>query len=177
MKTSFQPGRLGAVLLSAGLSSGFFTPRAQALTLQETYALKGNGKVAELLLQATGSPQGDMVVSALAQPGAASTLLADLNALGLEHGARAGRLVTGRLPFSAVRYLDQPASLHSIRPSHALFQAASDPGAGRQGFTISQGDTEMYAAAARTRFQVDGTGVKVGCCRIRMIASRSQALS
>jgi hypothetical protein len=163
MKTSFQPGRLGAVLLSAGLSSGFFTPRAHALTLQEAYTLKGNGKVAaELLLQASGAPRGDMVVSALAQPGAASTLLADLNALGLEHGAIAGRLVTGRLPYSAIRHLDQLASLHSLRPSHALFQAAADPGAGRQGFTISQGDKEMYAESARTRFQVDGTGVKVG---------------
>jgi hypothetical protein len=163
MKTSFQPGRLGAVLLSAGLSSGFFAPRAHALTLQEAYALKGNGKVAaELLLQASGAPRGNMVVSALAQPGAASTLLADLNALGLEHGARAGRLVTGRLPYSAVRHLEPLASLHSLRPSHALFQAAADPGAGRQGSIVSQGDTEMYAQSARTRFQVDGTGVKVG---------------
>jgi hypothetical protein len=57
MKTAFQPGRLCAVLLSAGLSSGFFTPRAHALTLQEAYALKGSGKVAaELLLSASGAP-------------------------------------------------------------------------------------------------------------------------
>jgi hypothetical protein len=163
MKTSFQPGRLGAVLLSAGLSSGFFTPRAHALTLQEAYALKGTGKVAtELLVAASGAPKGNVVISALAQSSQAEKLLAGLKALGLEHGARAGRLVTGRLPFSAVRHLDRLASLHSIRPSHALFQAASDPGAGRQGFTISQGDKEMYAESARTRFQVDGTGVKVG---------------
>jgi hypothetical protein len=151
------------VLLSAGLLSGFFTPRAHALTLQEAYALKGTGKVAtELLVAASGAPKGNVVISALAQPSQAEKLLADLKALGLEHGASAGRLVTGRLPFSAVQHLDQLASLHSLRPSHALFQAASDPGAGRQGFTISQGDKEMYAESARTRFQVDGTGVKVG---------------
>jgi hypothetical protein len=163
MKTAFQPGRLCAVLLSAGLSSGFFTPRAHALTLQEAYALKGSGKVAaELLLSASGAPKGDVVVSALAQPGQAEKLLAQLNALGLEHGAAAGRLVTGRLPLAAVRKLDPLASLHSIRPSQALFHAASDPGAGRQGAIVSQGDTEMHAASARTRFQIDGTGVKVG---------------
>jgi hypothetical protein len=148
---------LAAILLAST------TLPVSALTLQDAYTLKGNGKVAaELLLSASGAPKGDVVISALAQPGAASKLLADLNTLGLEHGASAGRLVTGRLPYSAVRRLNQLASLHSIRPTHALFQAASDPGAGRQGFTISQGDKKMYAAAARTHFQVDGTGVKVG---------------
>ncbi|MGZ8246322.1 S8 family serine peptidase, partial [Methylomagnum sp.] len=135
---------------------------AQALTLQEAYALKGSGQVAtELLLSASGAPKGDAMVSALARPGQGGRLLTDLNRLGLMHGAQAGRLVTGRLPLSAVPKLAGLASLHSIRPSHALFLAA-DPGAGRQGSIVSQGDTEMYAAAARTRFQVDGTGVKVG---------------
>jgi hypothetical protein len=163
MKTLFQPTRLRAVLLSAGLSSLLPVPQTQAMTLQEAYALKGSGKVAaELLLQASGAPKGDAVVSALAQPGQGPQLLAQLNALGLEHGAAAGRLVTGRLPLSAVRHLDTLASLHSIRPSHALFHAAGDPGARRQGSIVSQGDTEMHAAAARTRFQIDGSGVKVG---------------
>jgi hypothetical protein len=152
-----------AARVSAVLLPFVFPCSSSALTLSEAYALKGTGKVAtELLLAASGAPKGGVVISALAQPGAAPTLLADLNALGLEHGASAGRLVTGRLPFSAVRRLDQLASLHSLRPSHALFQAASDPGVGRQGFTVSQGDKEMYANTARTRFQVDGTGVKVG---------------
>jgi hypothetical protein len=162
MKTSFHPGRLRAALLSAGLSSALFTLQAHALTLQEAYALKGSGKVAaELLLSASGTPKGGVTVAALAQPGQAERLLADLRHLGIEHGAAAGRLVTGRLPYAAVGKLDPLASLHSIRPSHALFQAA-DPGAGRQGSIVSKGDTEMYAATARTRFQVDGTGVKVG---------------
>jgi hypothetical protein len=152
-----------AALASAVLLPFVFPCSSAALTLSEAYALKGSGKVAaELLLSASGAPKGEIVISALAQPSQAETLLADLKALGLEHGARAGRLVTGRLPYSAIRHLDQLASLHSLRPSHALFQAAADPGAGRQGFTISQGDKEMYADTARTRFQVDGTGVKVG---------------
>jgi hypothetical protein len=149
--------------LSAATLLASTTFSAPALTLQDAYILKGHGKVAaELLLSASGAPQGGVIISALAQPEAAPKLLADLKALGLEHGTSAGRLVTGRLPFPAVRHLDQLASLHSLRPSHVLFQAASDPGAGRQGFTISQGDTEMFAAAARIRFQVDGTGVTVG---------------
>jgi hypothetical protein len=152
-----------AARVSAVLLPFVFPCSSSALTISEAYTLKGSGKVAaELLAMAAGAPRSGLVVSALAQPGQAERLLADLKVLGLEHGAWAGRLVTGRLPFSAVRHLDLFASLHSIRPSHALFQAASDPDSGQQGFTVSQGDKEMYAAAARTRFQVDGTGVKVG---------------
>jgi hypothetical protein len=136
---------------------------ASAFTLQEAYALKGSGKVAaELLLSASGAPKGGVTVAALAQPGQAERLLADLTTLGLEHGAAAGRLVTGRLPYAAVGRLDPLASLHSIRPSQPLFHQADDPGFGRQGSIVSKGDTELYAAAARTRFQVDGSGVTVG---------------
>ena len=60
--------------------------------------------------------EGTVAIDAIARGDDASQLLADLRALGLQEGAAAGRLVSGRLPLSAIPDAAGLSSLHSARP-------------------------------------------------------------
>lgn len=149
--------------LAAALAAAVSSP-ASALGFAEAYALKNDKIAAEIAFAARGAPAGGIVASALALRGQGENLLADLQGLGLARGARAGRLVAGWLPWSAVPKLERLASLHSIKPAAALYHAARPlpPYYGPQGAVVSQGDKETFADKARARFGVDGAGVKVG---------------
>ncbi len=82
----------------------------------------------------------------------AEVLLADLEALGLDHGATFGRYVSGRLPIVAIADAAALASLKSARPAAMTWV----------GLTDSQGDASMRADEARTTYGLDGSGVSVG---------------
>lgn len=76
----------------------------------------------------------------------------DLEALGLEDGAVAGRLVSGRLPITAI---EEAASLSTLHGMHAAV------GGGGVGDITSQGDVSMQTDQVRSNQGVDGAGVKV----------------
>ena len=88
-----------------------------------------------------------------AAAGDPEVLAADLEALGLEGGAVFGRMVSGRLPMSAIPLLEALNSLQFARLAYAMANA---------GAVTSQGDAVMRADIARNTFGVDGTGVMVG---------------
>lgn len=96
---------------------------------------------------------GRVAVTALAQPDQADRLRRDLEALGLEGSATAGRLVSGRLPISALRKAAQLSTLHSAWPSLAVTHV---------GITTSQGVAAMNTATLRERINTRGDGVTVG---------------
>ena len=77
----------------------------------------------------------------------------DLRALGATDTAVAGRLVSARLPLSAVPLLESVASLQFARLAHRIMSV---------GDVTTQGDHVMGSDAARTTHGVDGAGVKVG---------------
>jgi Ca2+-binding RTX toxin-like protein len=112
------------------------------------------GKVSSELtdLAQTNAGSAMVVVEAVAD-GAGDQLLADLELLGLDGGAVAGGLVTGRLPVDAIPDAGKLDSLHTLRRSYAIT---------RVGDTTSQGDVAMEADDARTTFAVDGSGVSIG---------------
>jgi Ca2+-binding RTX toxin-like protein len=85
--------------------------------------------------------------------GDGAELLADLEALGIEGGATAGGLVTGRLPAGSIAAAGELDSLRTLRRSYAISQV---------GLTTAQSDVAMEADDARTNFGVDGTGVTIG---------------
>ena len=93
-----------------------------------------------------------VVIDAVAVDDAAA-LLADLEALGLDHGATFGRYVSGRLPIAAIADAAALASLKFARPAAAMTWV---------GLTDSQGDASMRSDEARTLFAVDGSGVTIG---------------
>lgn len=95
---------------------------------------------------------GFIVVDALAVDDA-ERLLRDLQALGLRNGAHAGRLVSGRLPISALPGAAALSSLHSAWPALAAPQV---------GATTSQGAPAQQSGALRTALDTDGSGVVVG---------------
>ncbi len=95
---------------------------------------------------------GRVVVDAVAVDDA-EQLAADLDALGAEVSAIAGRMVSARLPIDRIPDLEGVPSLAFARPAVALTNS---------GDATSRGDLAIAADTARQAFSVDGTGVKVG---------------
>ena len=96
---------------------------------------------------------GTVAVTALARPAQTEALYDDLIALGLQRGARAGRLVSGRLPIVSLRKAARLSTLHSAWPALAVT---------RIGRTTSQGVPAMQTDALRNRLGTQGDGVRVG---------------
>ncbi len=81
------------------------------------------------------------------------TLLRELEALGLQEGAAFGRMVSGRLPISALDEVAALDALRQARPAMAITRAGS---------VTSQGDAAMDADFAREEEEVRGRRVTVG---------------
>jgi subtilisin family serine protease len=94
-----------------------------------------------------------MVVVDLVASGDPKDLLPALEALGLEKPAVAGRIISGRLPITAIEALTHLEGLRFAQPAYART---------RLGAVDSQGDRAMRSDIARRDFGVDGTGVTVG---------------
>ena len=90
---------------------------------------------------------GGVAIEAVASDPA--LLLADLQALGLRHGARAGRLVSGVLPIGALRTAARLPDLQTVRPS--LWAQSI-------GSTTTQGDSALQADVARAAAGTNGQG-------------------
>jgi len=112
-----------------------------------------------------------VVVDAIAL-GDGRALLDRLREMGLEDGARAGRLVSGRLPIDR---LDEAAGISSLRrlmPSIAVRPQPVNPPSlsspeGRSslrkvGDITTQGDSLLGTDAVRSLFRVDGSGTTIG---------------
>ena len=95
----------------------------------------------------------DYVVIDAVASGDPERLRVDLQRLGMKHAAVYGRMVSGRLPITAIKSLESLESLKSVRPAIART---------RTGSVTSQGDVGMRSDQARTVLGVDGTGVIVG---------------
>ena len=92
-----------------------------------------------------------VIVEALSN-GEGTALLSDLRRLGMERGAAMGRLVSGRLPISALREAAELSTLRGMVPSYARSHAGS---------VGSEADTAHAAYRVRSTFNLDGTGQKV----------------
>jgi subtilase family protein len=82
-----------------------------------------------------------------------NALQADLLALGARDVISAGRLVSARLPLSAIPALEALTSLQFARPAYMATNA---------GVVTSQGDRAVRADTVRARLGVTGSGVTVG---------------
>ncbi|PSQ80481.1 MAG: hypothetical protein BRD41_05055 [Bacteroidetes bacterium QS_1_63_11] len=82
----------------------------------------------------------------------ASRLLADLRGLGLEDGAAAGNVVSGRLPISSIKEAASLSSLRGAMPSHARTYAGS---------VGSEADTTHATYQVRQQTGLNGNGQKV----------------
>ena len=81
-------------------------------------------------------------------------LLENLQQLGLVNGSHYGHVVSGRLPYSAIREALELPGLRSISATPRPITHA--------GSITSQGDVALRSDIARSNFHVDGTGVTVG---------------
>lgn len=93
-----------------------------------------------------------VVISAIAED-SPEALAQQLAALGADHIAIAGRVVSARLPLARISHLPALTSLRFARPALAFTQA---------GLTTSQGDKAQYSDLARTATGATGAGVRVG---------------
>jgi hypothetical protein len=126
----------------------------------ELYRLERGEAPLDAAARATGA---DPVVDAGADPGHVTvsavprsdgtSLLADLQQLGLQDGLAIENLVTGRLPVDAIAAAGELDSLRFIRPEWSVSAT---------GGVASQGDAAMKSDAARTALSVTGSGVTVG---------------
>jgi PKD repeat protein len=96
---------------------------------------------------------GNVLVEARATADGAQ-LLNDLRQLGLTGGSRYGELVSGYIPVAAIEDAAALTSLRSISAAIAPIRNVGD--------VTSQGDAALQAAVARTTYNVDGSGIKVG---------------
>lgn len=98
------------------------------------------------------SPDGQFVtVDAIASK-EASGLLADLRQLGLQGGATAGRIVSGRLPIASIKEAASLSPLQGMMPSYARTQVGS---------VDSEADSAHRASQVRRTLGVDGSGQKI----------------
>ena len=79
-------------------------------------------------------------------------LLRELRGLGLEGGATAGNVVSGRLPISSIKQAAALSSLRGMMPSYARTSVGS---------AESEADSAHWTTDARTNRGVDGSGQKV----------------
>jgi PKD repeat protein len=93
------------------------------------------------------------MISATAD-GDAGALLAQLNALGMRHGAMRSTMVSGLFPLAA---LDQALALSGLKAIFAVPQPIVHTGS-----VTSQGDVPLRADLARLLHGVDGSGIRVG---------------
>jgi len=96
---------------------------------------------------------GRSVVIDTAASGDPEALAADLRALGADKVTVFGRMVSARVPITAIPGLKNLSSLQLARPAYAATQI---------GDVTSQADAATRADIGRTAFGVDGTGVMVG---------------
>ena len=96
---------------------------------------------------------GDWVTIDAVATGDPSVLEAELIALGARNTAIAGRLVSARVPVTAIPSLEGVVSLQFARRARHVTNA---------GLVTSQGDKVMHADSARSTFGVSGAGVAVG---------------
>ncbi len=98
------------------------------------------------------SADGQFVtVEAVASDGT-TRLLSDLRNLGLDAGATAGNVVSGRLPISSIRNAASLSSLRGMMPAYARTSAGS---------VGSEADTAHAAYEVRSQTGLDGSGQKV----------------
>jgi hypothetical protein len=102
---------------------------------------------------ATAPIAGGSVIIDTAASGDPEALAADLRALGADKVTVFGRMVSARVPITAISGLKNLSSLQLARPAYAATHV---------GDVTSQGDAAMRADIGRTAFGVDGTGVMVG---------------
>jgi Subtilase family/Calx-beta domain len=96
---------------------------------------------------------GYVVIDAIASTSVAE-LLTDLKRLGLQQSASFQSVVSGILP---VESLNQIANLSSLRFAKPAYRVIPDAGS-----VDTQGNISLNANNARTRFNVNGTGITVG---------------
>jgi hypothetical protein len=133
--------------------SGKLTPAL--INLQEQHSARAEQRTAAPLRapnRLVRLAEDRVVIKAVAEDDA-ETLKADLEALGMQHAVVYGRIVSGELPVSSIGIAGDLRSLRFARESLA---------GRRAGAVTSQGDVSMVADVARTNFDVDGAGVKVG---------------
>ncbi len=96
---------------------------------------------------------GPLVLIDAATRGDARTLLAALQALGLEHGSAFANAVSGWLPLAQ---LEAAAALGEVQVLSAALPRT------RAGAVTTQGDFAQRSDVARSTLKLDGTGVTVG---------------
>jgi len=94
-----------------------------------------------------------VTIDAIAADGNGAVLLAQLQAIGLQHGASFKGMASGLLPVDKVGELLGISDLAHASESGMITHA---------GLVTSEGDASMHADTARSIFGVDGTGIKVG---------------
>jgi Subtilase family len=94
-----------------------------------------------------------VTIDAIAADGNGAALLAQLQAIGLQHGASFKGMASGLLPLDKVGALLDVSDLAHASESGMITHA---------GLVTSEGDASMHADTARSIFGVDGTGIKVG---------------
>ena len=95
---------------------------------------------------------GYVTIDAVAEQDAVR-LLSALQALGFQHGAVAGRMVSGRLPIAAIPDAAALTDLRFARPARAFVRVGSD---------TTEGDAAMRTDEVRMFSGVNGSGIKIG---------------
>jgi hypothetical protein len=82
-----------------------------------------------------------------------ATLKRELESLGMQDAAAMGGMVSGRVAVVALNTIAALSDVHSVRPVFSGVHA---------GLVTTQGDRAMHADHARQRYEVDGSGVRIG---------------
>ena len=98
------------------------------------------------------SAEGRVVTVDAVAAGDRGRLLADLQGMGLEGGAAAGNVVSGRLPIASIKKAAALSSLRGMVPSYARTAVGS---------VESEADSAHAASTARLNTGTDGSGQKV----------------
>ena len=113
---------------------------------------------------------GGGVVVDVSAKGNVSAAKADLQKIGFQVTGVYGRVISGIMPLASIGNLENLATIQYAKPAYKPirpFKSSGYKGNGKGSHNkpvpvISQGDTAQRSEIARSKFHVNGTGVKVG---------------
>ena len=137
------------------LASLYLSTDANAAATFGTIGVESfSGSLAQATNGAPGDPSTQFVlIDATAKDGNGASLLAELNALGIQGGSTYGGLVSGWIAVSQLGALLDVDNLRFAR---------QDATSASAGLVTTQADHAQHDDVARAAFGVDGTGLKIG---------------
>ncbi len=100
--------------------------------------------------------KNQVIVTMTLKKDSAKTVIADLQKKGMTNISQYKNLISGSFPINRLSELENVKNVNSISSSRAITKSADG------GFVYNAADTAMFTDSIKKRYNVDGSGIKIG---------------